>query len=58
MNAVLIVGLALGMRHGTDPDHLAAIDGLTRVRPRLTVSVKLRASTHGGSSALGCTHAH
>jgi hypothetical protein len=23
-----------------------------------TVSVKLRASTHGGSSALGCTHAH
>jgi high-affinity nickel-transport protein len=22
------------MRHGTDPDHLAAIDGLTRIRPR------------------------
>ena len=26
MNSVLIVGLALGMRHGTDPDHLAGID--------------------------------
>jgi high-affinity nickel-transport protein len=39
MNAVLIVGLALGMRHGTDPDHLAAIDGLTRIRPRLTNGV-------------------
>jgi high-affinity nickel-transport protein len=24
------------MRHGTDPDHLAAIDGLTRIRPRAT----------------------
>ena len=36
MNAVAIVGLALGMRHGTDPDHLAAIDGLTRIRPRPT----------------------
>jgi high-affinity nickel-transport protein len=24
------------MRHGTDPDHLAAIDGLTRMRPRAT----------------------
>jgi len=34
MNAVAIVGLALGMRHGTDPDHLAAIDGLSRIRPR------------------------
>jgi high-affinity nickel-transport protein len=36
MNAVAVVGLALGMRHGTDPDHLAAIDGLTRIRPRGT----------------------
>jgi len=36
MTAVAIVGLALGMRHGTDPDHLAAIDGLTRIRPRAT----------------------
>jgi high-affinity nickel-transport protein len=34
MNPILLVGLALGMRHGTDPDHLAAIDGLTRIRPR------------------------
>jgi high-affinity nickel-transport protein len=24
------------MRHGTDPDHLAAIDGLSRIRPRAT----------------------
>ena len=29
MDALGIMGLALGMRHGTDPDHLAAIDGLT-----------------------------
>jgi high-affinity nickel-transport protein len=34
MNSILIVGAALGMRHGIDPDHLAAIDGLTRLRPR------------------------
>ena len=34
MNSVLLVAFALGLRHGTDPDHLAAIDGLTRVRPR------------------------
>ena len=27
------MGVALGLRHGTDPDHLAAIDGLTRLRP-------------------------
>jgi nickel/cobalt transporter (NiCoT) family protein len=32
----LIIGLALGMRHGTDPDHLTAIDGLSRIRPRAT----------------------
>jgi len=30
------MGLALGMRHGVDPDHLAAIDGLARIRPRAT----------------------
>ena len=36
MNPVLLVGFALGLRHGTDPDHLAAIDGLTRLRPRST----------------------
>ena len=34
MSASLLIGAALGMRHGTDPDHLAAIDGLTRIRPR------------------------
>jgi len=39
VNAVAVVGLALGMRHGTDPDHLAAIDGLTRIRPRATNGV-------------------
>lgn len=36
MDSTLLVGLALGMRHGTDPDHLTAIDGLCRLRPRLT----------------------
>ena len=34
MNSAVIIAAALGMRHGTDPDHLAAIDGLTRIRPR------------------------
>jgi high-affinity nickel-transport protein len=29
----LILSFALGLRHGTDPDHLAAIDALTRLRP-------------------------
>jgi high-affinity nickel-transport protein len=32
----LLIGLALGMRHGIDPDHLTAIDGLSRIRPRVT----------------------
>jgi nickel/cobalt transporter (NiCoT) family protein len=36
MNPSLLIGAVLGMRHGTDPDHLAAIDGLTRIRPRAT----------------------
>jgi nickel/cobalt transporter (NiCoT) family protein len=39
MNVTLAMGMALGMRHGTDPDHLAAIDGLTRIRPRSTNGV-------------------
>jgi high-affinity nickel-transport protein len=39
MNSVVIIAAALGMRHGTDPDHLAAIDGLTRIRPRATNGV-------------------
>jgi nickel/cobalt transporter (NiCoT) family protein len=34
MTSTALLGVALGMRHGADPDHLAAIDGLTRVRPR------------------------
>ena len=33
MDPVLLIGVALGLRHGTDPDHLAAIDGLIRLRP-------------------------
>jgi nickel/cobalt transporter (NiCoT) family protein len=33
MDPVLILGFALGLRHGTDPDHLAAIDALARLRP-------------------------
>jgi nickel/cobalt transporter (NiCoT) family protein len=32
--SVLVLGFALGMRHGVDADHLAAIDGLARVHPR------------------------
>ena len=39
MNSVAIVGVALGMRHGADPDHLAAIDGLTRIRHRSSSGV-------------------
>lgn len=37
MNTIAVMGLALGMRHGMDPDHLAAVDGLARTqkdRPR------------------------
>jgi len=30
----LIIGFALGMQHGTEPDHSTAIDGLSRLRPR------------------------
>lgn len=39
MNPSLLIGAVLGMRHGTDPDHLAAIDGLTRIRPRATSGI-------------------
>ena len=46
MNSAVIIALALGMRHGTDPDHLAAIDGLTRIRPRATNGI-LFALGHG-----------
>ena len=36
MTSTLVVAFALGVRHGTDPDHLTAIDGLSRIRPRAT----------------------
>jgi high-affinity nickel-transport protein len=36
MDSILIIVFALGIRHGTDPDHLTAIDGLSRIRPRTT----------------------
>ena len=36
MTSTLLVAFALGVRHGTDPDHLTAIDGLARIRPRAT----------------------
>lgn len=32
-SALLTLAAALGLRHGVDPEHLAAIDGLSRVRP-------------------------
>jgi high-affinity nickel-transport protein len=31
--ALLTLAVALGLRHGVDPDHLAAIDALSRLRP-------------------------
>jgi nickel/cobalt transporter (NiCoT) family protein len=34
VTATLLVAFALGIRHGADPDHLTAIDGLSRIRPR------------------------
>lgn len=46
MNPTLLVAFALGVRHGTDPDHLTAIDGLTRIRPRASNGV-LFALGHG-----------
>jgi nickel/cobalt transporter (NiCoT) family protein len=36
VSSALLVAFALGVRHGTDPDHLTAIDGLSRIRPRAT----------------------
>jgi nickel/cobalt transporter (NiCoT) family protein len=34
MIAILLLSLVLGLRHGMDPDHLTAIDGLSRFRPK------------------------
>ncbi|MBI1191086.1 MAG: hypothetical protein GC200_10450 [Tepidisphaera sp.] len=36
MNSAFTLAFCLGLRHGADPDHLTAIDGLSRVRPRVT----------------------
>ncbi|MDW8018315.1 MAG: nickel permease [Thermus sp.] len=33
MSGLELLAVALGMRHGVDPDHLAAVDGLSRIRP-------------------------
>jgi nickel/cobalt transporter (NiCoT) family protein len=33
LSALLALAFALGLRHGVDPDHLAAIDALSRLRP-------------------------
>jgi high-affinity nickel-transport protein len=32
-SSLLTLAVALGLRHGVDPDHLAVIDGLSRLRP-------------------------
>ena len=32
MKSTMLIAAALGLRHGADPDHLAAIDGLSRLR--------------------------
>lgn len=40
------MAFALGVRHGTDPDHLTAIDGLSRMRPRASNGL-LFAMGHG-----------
>src|SRR3954463_5676483 len=46
MSPTLVLAFALGVRHGTDPDHLTAIDGLSRVRPNASNGV-LFALGHG-----------
>ncbi|RTH17905.1 nickel permease, partial [Thermus scotoductus] len=47
MTGLEVLAVALGMRHGVDPDHLAAVDGLSRVRPSPFNGV-LFAIGHGG----------
>lgn len=47
-----LLAVALGMRHGVDPDHLAAVDGLSRVRPS-PLKGFLFALGHGGIVTLG-----
>ncbi|WP_117238342.1 HoxN/HupN/NixA family nickel/cobalt transporter [Thermus sediminis] len=46
MSGLDLLAVALGMRHGVDPDHLAAVDGLARVRPSPYVGL-LFALGHG-----------
>jgi nickel/cobalt transporter (NiCoT) family protein len=46
VNSTLLIAFALGVRHGTDPDHLTAIDGLSRIRPRASNGL-LFAAGHG-----------
>jgi high-affinity nickel-transport protein len=46
MTSTPVICLALGMRHAVDPDHLTAIDGLCRIRPRKANGV-LFALGHG-----------
>lgn len=46
MTGLELVAVALGMRHGVDPDHLTAVDGLSRVRPSPYVGL-LFALGHG-----------
>ncbi len=45
--SILAVVFSLGLRHGLDADHLAAIDGLSRLRPNRWNGV-LFALGHGG----------
>jgi len=47
MTGLELLAVALGMRHGVDPDHLAAVDGLSRVRPS-PLNGALFALGHGG----------
>ncbi|GGM93390.1 nickel permease [Thermus composti] len=47
MTGLELLAVALGMRHGVDPDHLTAIDGLSRVKPSPLNGV-LFALGHGG----------
>jgi high-affinity nickel-transport protein len=51
VTATLLIAFALGVRHGTDPDHLTAIDGLSRIRPRASNGL-LFAIGHGSMVTL------
>lgn len=51
MTGLEFLAVALGMRHGLDPDHLAAVDGLARLRPSPWVGL-LFALGHGAAVTL------